>query len=110
WWWEDAKAKECGLHKGNLKQDDAAQYGNGNEVAHANAKLDDQKDPWIIMLYASWCHFCQESYVNLAENIAGSGVKVGKFIADGDGKEYAKSELWLGSFPSILFLTLFLVD
>jgi len=20
WWWEDAKAKECGLHKGNLKQ------------------------------------------------------------------------------------------
>ncbi|KEH21956.1 5-adenylylsulfate reductase, putative [Medicago truncatula] len=46
----------------------------------------------------------------LSENIAGSGVKVGKFIADGDGKEYAKSELWLGSFPSILFLTLFLVD
>lgn len=20
WWWEDAKAKECGLHKGNIKE------------------------------------------------------------------------------------------
>ncbi|RHN65436.1 putative adenylyl-sulfate reductase (thioredoxin) [Medicago truncatula] len=31
--------------------------------------------------------------VDLAENLAGSGVKVGKFRADGDGKECAKSEL-----------------
>ncbi|KEH36875.1 5'-adenylylsulfate reductase [Medicago truncatula] len=131
WWWEDAKAKECGLHKGNLKQDDAAQNGNGNGVAHANgsaavadifttqnvvslsragienlAKLEDRKEPWIVVLYAPWCRFCQameESYVNLAENLAGSGVKVGKFRADGDEKEYAKSELGLGSFPTILF-------
>nr|KJB67216.1 hypothetical protein B456_010G180900 [Gossypium raimondii] len=37
WWWEDAKAKECGLHKGNLKQDSAAQLnGNGNGASHAN--------------------------------------------------------------------------
>jgi adenylyl-sulfate reductase (glutathione) len=21
WWWEDAKAKECGLHSGNIKED-----------------------------------------------------------------------------------------
>ncbi|KAI5447198.1 5'-adenylylsulfate reductase 3, chloroplastic [Lathyrus oleraceus] len=132
WWWEDAKAKECGLHKGNLKQDDAAQNnGNGNGVAHTNgsptvadifnsenvvslsragienlAKLQDRKEPWIVVLYAPWCRFCQameESYVDLAENLAGSGVKVGKFRADGDEKEYAKSELGLGSFPTILF-------
>lgn len=41
--------------------------------------------------------------MDLAENLAGSGVKVGKFRADGDEKEYAKSELGLGSFPTILF-------
>jgi adenylyl-sulfate reductase (glutathione) len=22
WWWEDAKAKECGLHSGNIKKAD----------------------------------------------------------------------------------------
>ena len=132
WWWEDAKAKECGLHKGNLKQDEAAQTnGNGNGVTNANgsatvadifntpnvvslsragienlAKLENRKEPWLVVLYAPWCRFCQameESYVDLAENLAGSGVKVGKFRADGEEKEYAKSELGLGSFPTILF-------
>ncbi|KAJ1428729.1 Thioredoxin-like superfamily [Sesbania bispinosa] len=132
WWWEDAKAKECGLHKGNIKQEDAAQLnGNGNGAAHSNgsateidifntqnvvslsrtgienlAKLENRKEPWLVVLYAPWCRFCQameESYVDLAENLAGSGVKVGKFRADGEHKEYAKSELELGSFPTILF-------
>ncbi|XP_028793723.1 5'-adenylylsulfate reductase 3, chloroplastic [Neltuma alba] len=128
WWWEDAKAKECGLHKGNLKQE---LNGNGNGVAQANdtaevvdifntqnvvsltrngienlANLENRKDPWIVVLYAPWCRFCQgmeDSYVELAEKLAGSGVKVGKFRADGEQKEYAKSELQLGSFPTILF-------
>ena len=45
----------------------------------------------------------EESYVDLAEKLAGSGVKVGKFRADGDQKEFAKRELQLGSFPTILF-------
>ncbi|KAE8656532.1 5'-adenylylsulfate reductase 3 [Hibiscus syriacus] len=40
WWWEDAKAKECGLHKGNLKEDSSPQLngnGNGNgSAAHAD--------------------------------------------------------------------------
>ncbi|KAF5728580.1 5'-adenylylsulfate reductase 1 chloroplastic -like protein [Tripterygium wilfordii] len=132
WWWEDAKAKECGLHKGNLKQDDAAQLnGNGNGAVKANgtatvpdifnsqnlitlsrtgienlAKLEDRKEPWIVVLYAPWCQFCQAmegSYVDLAEKLAGSGVKVGKFRADGEQKEFAKQELQLGSFPTILF-------
>jgi len=44
----------------------------------------------------------EESYVDLADKLAGSGVKVAKFRADGEQKEYAKSELELGSFPTIL--------
>lgn len=43
------------------------------------------------------------SYVELAEMLAGTGVKVAKFRADGDHKAYAQKELQLGSFPTILF-------
>ncbi|KAK8629518.1 hypothetical protein V6N13_078355 [Hibiscus sabdariffa] len=132
WWWEDAKAKECGLHKGNLKEDTAAQVnGIGNGAASANgsatesdifngqslvtlsrtgienlARLENRKEPWLVVLYAPWCRFCQameDSYVELAEKLAGSGMKVAKFRADGEQKEYAKRELQLGSFPTILF-------
>ncbi|WOL10414.1 5'-adenylylsulfate reductase 3, chloroplastic [Canna indica] len=132
WWWEDARAKECGLHKGNLQQDDAAKLGtNGNGVAAANGingtvdifetqaivnlsrpgienllKLEKRQEPWLVVLYAPWCRFCQAmeaSYVELAEKLSGSGVKVGKFRADGDQKPFAQKELQLGSFPTILF-------
>ncbi|OMO64817.1 Thioredoxin-independent 5'-adenylylsulfate reductase [Corchorus olitorius] len=127
WWWEDAKAKECGLHKGNLKEESSAQLnGNGNGATATQsdlfnsqnlvtlsragienlAKLGNRKEPWLVVLYAPWCQFCQgmeESYVQLADKLAGSGVKVAKFRADGDQKEYAKKELQLGSFPTILF-------
>lgn len=44
----------------------------------------------------------ESSYLELAEKLDGSGVKVGKFRADGDQKAFAKSELQLGSFPTIL--------
>ncbi|KAG5011266.1 hypothetical protein JHK87_019781 [Glycine soja] len=134
WWWEDAKAKECGLHKGNVKQQKEEDVnGNGLSQSHANgdattvpdifnspnvvnlsrtgienlAKLEDRKEPWLVVLYAPWCPYCQameESYVDLADKLAGStGMKVGKFRADGEQKEFAKSELQLGSFPTILF-------
>ncbi|KAK9224107.1 hypothetical protein WN944_012556 [Citrus x changshan-huyou] len=127
WWWEDAKAKECGLHKGNIKQEDAAVNGNGagsaseavadifnsqnlvtlNRTGMENlARLDHRQEPWLVVLYAPWCQFCQAmegSYVELADKLAGNGVKVGKFRADGDQKEYAKQKLQLGSFPTILF-------
>lgn len=87
WWWEDAKAKECGLHKGNIKQEDAAQLsGNGNGTTDANAavadifnsqsvvslsrtgienlvKLENRKEPWLVVLYAPWCPFCQVYFV-----------------------------------------------
>ena len=128
WWWEDAKAKECGLHKGNLKQEDGNKNGNGQANGTATvsdifesqslvtlsrngienlAKLESRKEAWLVVLYAPWCPFCQAmegSFVELAEKLAGSsGVKVGKFRADGDEKEFAKNELQLGSFPTILF-------
>lgn len=131
WWWEDSKAKECGLHKGNIKQEDSQLNGNGNGAANENgtaaetdifesqnlvslsrtgienlAKLENRKEPWIVVLYAPWCGFCQAmegSYLELADKLAGSGVKVGKFRADGEHKKFAQSELQLGSFPTILF-------
>ncbi|XP_047164093.1 5'-adenylylsulfate reductase 3, chloroplastic-like [Vigna umbellata] len=130
WWWEDAKAKECGLHKGNLKQQDEGN-GNGVSQSHANgaatvpdifnsqnvvslsrtgienlAKLEDRKEPWLVVLYAPWCPYCQameESYVELAQRLEGSGMKVGKFRADGEQKEFARRELELGSFPTVMF-------
>ncbi|KAM6585710.1 hypothetical protein CsatB_012712 [Cannabis sativa] len=127
WWWEDAKAKECGLHKGNIKQED----GQATDAANASGaaaesdilessnlvtlsrsgienltKLENRKEPWLVVMYAPWCPFCQAmegSYLELADKLAGSNVKVGKFRADGEHKEFAKSELQLGSFPTILF-------
>ncbi|OIT06575.1 PREDICTED: 5'-adenylylsulfate reductase 3, chloroplastic-like [Nicotiana attenuata] len=129
WWWEDAKAKECGLHKGNIK--DESVNGNGNSAVQANGsanvadifdtkdivtlsrpgienllKLEDRREPWLVVLYAPWCRFCQAmegSYVELAEKLGGCGVKVGKFRADGEQKTFAQQELQLGSFPTILF-------
>ncbi|KAL3850878.1 hypothetical protein ACJIZ3_012760 [Penstemon smallii] len=129
WWWEDAKAKECGLHKGNIKEENLNRHGNG--AVHANGtapdadlfttanvvnlsrpgienllKLENRKEAWVVVLYAPWCRFCQAmegSYVELAEKLAGSGIKVAKFRADGDEKAFAQQELQLGSFPTILF-------
>ncbi|KAK9133366.1 hypothetical protein Scep_012894 [Stephania cephalantha] len=130
WWWEDANAKECGLHKGNIKQEDVTNL-NGNGAAHTNgtatnsdifntqsivtlnrvgienlARLENRREPWIVVLYAPWCRFCQAmegSFVELSEKLAGSGIKVGKFRADGEQKAFAQQELQLGSFPTILF-------
>ncbi|KAI3851281.1 hypothetical protein MKX03_002269 [Papaver bracteatum] len=126
WWWEDAKAKECGLHKGNIKQEEGVSAQSASDsVTKENdlfetesivtlsrtgienlTKLENRKEPWIVVLYAPWCQFCQgmeESYVQLGDKLRDSGVKVGKFRADGDQKEYAQKELQLGSFPTILF-------
>ncbi|KAL5583617.1 hypothetical protein UlMin_016059 [Ulmus minor] len=136
WWWEDSKAKECGLHKGNIKHEYVPQLngngnGNGNETFSTNghasvadifnspnllalsrpsierlARLENRKQPWLVVLYAPWCRFCkamEESYIEVAEKLAGSGVKVAKFRADGDQKAFAQQELQLRSFPTILF-------
>uniref|UniRef100_A0A7N0US77 adenylyl-sulfate reductase (glutathione) n=1 Tax=Kalanchoe fedtschenkoi TaxID=63787 RepID=A0A7N0US77_KALFE len=123
WWWEDAKAKECGLHKGNLKQEETSSsvhtavkevdiFNSDNLVTLSRtgienlARLENRKDSWIVVLYAPLCQYCQAmdaSFVDLADKLAGSGVKVGKFRADGDQKAYAQQELQLQSFPTILF-------
>ncbi|XP_010929469.1 5'-adenylylsulfate reductase 1, chloroplastic [Elaeis guineensis] len=132
WWWEDAKAKECGLHKGNVAQEAAQKLGtNGNGAAAVNSvhgipdifetqaivnlsrpgidnllRLENRREPWLVVLYAPWCRFCQgmeASYVELAEKLSGTGIKVGKFRADGDQKTFAQQQLQLGSFPTILF-------
>lgn len=129
WWWEDAKAKECGLHKGNIKE--GSLNGDTNGAVHANGttthpdlfntqnvvnlsrpgienllKLENRKESWLVVLYAPWCPFCQAmegSYVDLAEKLSGSGIKVAKFKADGGEKAFAQKELQLGSFPTVLF-------
>ncbi|KAK8517293.1 hypothetical protein V6N11_044609 [Hibiscus sabdariffa] len=49
------------------------------------------------------CALCPMVPFLPAEKLAGSGVKVAKFRADGEEKEYAMTELQLGSFPAILF-------
>nr|CAB3454419.1 unnamed protein product [Digitaria exilis] len=127
WWWEDAKAKECGLHKGNIEKDGQAaapKSANGNGSAGAPdifespavvsltrtgienlLRLENRAEPWLVVLYAPWCPFCQAmeaSYVQLAEKLAGSGVKVAKFRADGEQKPFAQAELQLQSFPTVL--------
>ncbi|GJN11669.1 hypothetical protein PR202_ga29876 [Eleusine coracana subsp. coracana] len=126
WWWEDAKAKECGLHKGNIEKENQAAptaNGNGNGAGAADIfqsqavvpltrtgienllRLESRSEPWLVVLYAPWCPFCQAmeaSYVELAEKLAGSGVKVAKFRADGEQKPFAQAELQLQSFPTVL--------
>lgn len=85
WWWEDGRAKECGLHNGNIKQEQGSLVnGNGNSAMHINgtatvydifsrenvislsrsgienlAKLKNRSEPWVVVLYASWCRVCQ---------------------------------------------------
>ncbi|XP_051135240.1 5'-adenylylsulfate reductase 3, chloroplastic-like isoform X2 [Andrographis paniculata] len=126
WWWEDAKAKECGLHKGNLKEDSREDGIPTNGVsAHTDLfisqtivslsrpgienllRLENRREPWLVVLYAPWCRFCQAmegSYVELALALAesSSAVKVAKFRADGEDEAFAHRELQLGSFPTIL--------
>ncbi|XP_077243677.1 5'-adenylylsulfate reductase 2, chloroplastic-like [Tasmannia lanceolata] len=129
WWWEDTTAKECGLHKGNIRQEQVPQLngiGNGAPVAGGIPdiintenvvtlsrpgienllRLENRREPWVVVLYAPWCRFCQAmeaSYVELGDKLAGSGIKVGKFQADGEQKPFAEKELQLVSFPTILF-------
>lgn len=132
WWWEDAKAKECGLHKGNIASADSKDSTTGGLTPATERisdlfksgsivdltrpgmenllKIENKQDAWIVVLYAPWCQFCQgmeSSYVELAEKLSGSGVKVGKFRADGDQKEFAQQKLQLQTFPTVLFFPKF---
>nr|GMD08959.1 5'-adenylylsulfate reductase 3, chloroplastic-like [Ipomoea batatas] len=73
WWWEDAAAKECGLHKANVKDDTIPSANtierdifNTNNVVTLTRpgienmlKMADRKEPWVVVLYAPWCRFSQ---------------------------------------------------
>lgn len=74
WWWEDATAKECGLHSGNVKKEDGTTeerkaerdlWADGSVVealskAQAEAMAAGTRDQdTLLVLYAPWCPFCQ---------------------------------------------------
>lgn len=134
WWWEDATAKECGLHKAPSEPGEesaAADLGYNSSVDKQGTAVKDifdhpaivnlsradieklalsnepREESWLVVLYAPWCPYCQAmeaAYQEVAETLAGSGVRVGKFQADKDQKEFAKAQLQLKSFPTIHFL------
>lgn len=134
WWWEEATAKECGLHKapGVAPGSDGPPAGAAGSSADATgtslrdlfqdpsvvaltrSKIEEvalgdgpREEAWIIVLYAPWCPFCQAmeaAYEEVARRLAGSGVRVGKFQADLEHKEFCKQRLQLASFPTILLL------
>ncbi|KAH7286926.1 hypothetical protein KP509_32G028100 [Ceratopteris richardii] len=126
WWWEDAKAKECGLHKGNIETAETSNNGAQNTASVSElflskdikafsraeieefANLEKRENSWIVVLYAPWCPYCQAmeaSFNELAEKLGGTNVKVGKFNADKENKPYAMAELQMKSFPTILFFS-----
>lgn len=123
WWWEDSKAKECGLHKGNIeisgdnKNSVHAANGAGDLFSNENvlrltregierlASLKERNEAWLVVLYAPWCQFCQAmeaSYDEVAYNLKAHGIKVAKFRADGEHKSFCQQHLQLGTFPTIL--------
>uniref|UniRef100_A0A803LY62 Phosphoadenosine phosphosulphate reductase domain-containing protein n=2 Tax=Chenopodium quinoa TaxID=63459 RepID=A0A803LY62_CHEQI len=75
WWWEDAKAKECGLHNGNLNDKKVRAIDLNDNINGVSAdifdspkvvslsrdgienlvQLENRKEPWIVVLYAPWC-------------------------------------------------------
>lgn len=79
----------------------------GREDMEALVKGENRDKSSLVVLYAPWCSFSQamdESYNDVAEKLAGSNVVVGKFNADGAQKAYAKENLQLQSYPTVLFL------
>ncbi|KAF8068432.1 APR3 [Scenedesmus sp. PABB004] len=122
WWWEDATAKECGLHSGNVKKDGDANGGartaerdlwaDGSAVVALDKAAAEKlaagprdKDT-LLVLYAPWCPFCQAmepAFEALAAQLAGGHVSVAKYQADVD-KDWAKANLGLTTFPTIVML------
>lgn len=121
WWWEDATAKECGLHSGNVNKGEKGADGKPAEVAdlwtsgsvvavskeqaRSLASGHREKDT-LMVLYAPWCQFCQglePSYAALADELKGSHVSIAKYQADVD-REFATESLKLKTFPTIVFL------
>jgi adenylyl-sulfate reductase (glutathione) len=128
WWWEDAAAKECGLHSGNIKGggeggangaagraaaardlwSDGASKVESLTRAQAEALAQSADKDTLLVAYAPWCQFCQAlepAYEELAQRLAGSHVRVAKFQADGDAdRPFAEQRLSLKTFPTIVML------
>ena len=122
WWWEDATSKECGLHSGNLTEDEKAkqddreateedifEHSAVHVLSHDDIDaLKDEKthsETTLAVLYAPWCPHCQRmvgGFEAAAERLTPKGVKFAKFRADRDEKEWAKENLSLNSFPTLL--------
>jgi adenylyl-sulfate reductase (glutathione) len=122
WWWEDSAMKECGLHSGNMTADEQAKQ-DAREATDEDIFVDGsvtkvERDAMetligatthakttLAVLYAPWCPFCQAmvgGFEEAASGFADKNVDVVKFRADGDEKEWAKENLSLSSFPTIL--------
>ncbi|KAL4853877.1 5'-adenylylsulfate reductase 3 [Chlorella vulgaris] len=119
WWWEDAAAKECGLHSGNISaasggeeaQESADLWPSGAVAALDKQQLSSlldgprEKDT-LVALYAPWCQFCkalEPQYAELADQLAGSHVSVAKFQADTE-REFAADKFGLKTFPTLVLL------
>ena len=125
WWWEDSAMKECGLHSGNMTADEKAKQDK-REATEEDIFVDGSvtrverdamerllnesthSETTLAVLYAPWCPFCQamvggfEAAAAAFKNGKNKKVDVVKFRADGDEKEWAKENLSLKSFPTIL--------
>lgn len=125
WWWEDAAAKECGLHSGNIADSAAAQaaaeaaapdlwaaapVARPDRAALAALAAAPRRDrTTVLSLYAPWCQFCQAlepAYGELAAKYAGNGeVDVAVFRADEESvRPFAEADLRLTTFPTIVVL------
>ncbi|CAG9462290.1 unnamed protein product [Pedinophyceae sp. YPF-701] len=123
WWWEDATAKECGLHSGNKGYTEEAGAGgeskevpdlwagNADVPAVAKAELEkivggERSGDMLLVQYAPWCQFSQameDSYAALAKELKGTGVSVAKYNADED-RAFCEEKLQLKTFPTIVML------
>mmetsp|Transcript_30469 Transcript_30469/g.57419 ORF Transcript_30469/g.57419 Transcript_30469/m.57419 type:complete len:382 (+) Transcript_30469:163-1308(+) len=88
WWWEDAAAKECGLHKGNIEGKESAEESKAEVAdlytAPSVSKSDmeallkgESTEDTMVVVYAPWCQFCQGFEETYNEIVAAGGpVKV----------------------------------
>ena len=120
WWWEDSAMKECGLHSGNLTDEQRAtqdaREATEEDIFEAVDGVDHgaidalrtegvHSKTTLAVLYAPWCPFCQAmvgGYEEAAGGFKSKGVDVIKFRADNDEKEWSKDNLELTSFPTVL--------
>lgn len=119
WWWEDAAAKECGLHSGNIK--DSGDKESGEEVADLwttgkvqNMSKDDlstlltgpREVDTFVVLYAPWCQFSkglEPAFAELADELSSDSMVFAKFQADIE-RDFSAEKFGLKTFPTLVLL------